>query len=562
MIAKKTYILFVALLVAVFFCSLALFAAEGKPKNAPEDKTKKTDEDKLKNADEYFRKKEYLIAKQIYKDVYLSSKEPMVLEKALWGKIKSDYRLKHYFETRQNIQRLFSMYPRTEYVYEAYLILGYIALDSKELREAKEYFKRVEGPFHEMSMVGEAELALKNGDILKAETMLSGISKKTFESEPRANYLRAMVYSKKGMHKEAVAQMNKIFETSLKEEGMRVGKAQILFDAGKLKEAEALIEKIILTPSSRNEGLEAKRILFEVYSKQGMTDEALKMSRDLFTTDAQDNFKLKVVSLYDSKGDIENALRYLIYLRDKGTRASEIEKRLKKAIASNDNRTSEYLQKYSGYLGAGSSFAVDASRYLISKGKKIEGMIILKGAMNSATKEEALLMQAELYIDEARYAEAGKILGPLTLDKRYAHRASFLLAEMLDKKGEYPLAIRYLAGIIKESRNSKAASLLGDICWKTGDRTNALTSYVLASEMGDGTSSVKAGDIYYLSGNTKKAVFYYGRLLKSDRKPTDNQSLQWAEYQYGKLTNNRDYLKKAVSGGGEIAEAASALLGE
>jgi Tfp pilus assembly protein PilF len=71
---------------------------------------------------------------------------------------------------------------------------------------------------------------------------------------------------------------------------------------------------------------------------------------------------------------------------------------------------------------------------------------------------------------------------------------------------------------------------------------------------------VKAGDCLYISGDYTKAKTYYKRAL--DYNVKDPKSLQWAQYQYGKLTKSNDYLKKAVTGGGEIAEAAAMISGD
>jgi tetratricopeptide (TPR) repeat protein len=68
---------------------------------------------------------------------------------------------------------------------------------------------------------------------------------------------------------------------------------------------------------------------------------------------------------------------------------------------------------------------------------------------------------------------------------------------------------------------------------------------------------VKAADIYYVSGKHDKAKAYYKKALDSGIK--DPRSLQWADYQYGKLAKNDEYMKKAKEGGGMVAEVADLM---
>jgi tetratricopeptide (TPR) repeat protein len=68
---------------------------------------------------------------------------------------------------------------------------------------------------------------------------------------------------------------------------------------------------------------------------------------------------------------------------------------------------------------------------------------------------------------------------------------------------------------------------------------------------------VKAADMYYLSGKHDKAKAYYKKALESGVK--DPKNLQWADYQYGKLAKDDEYLKKAKEGGGTLAEAADMM---
>lgn len=517
-------------------------------------------EGRLKTADEYLRTKNYIKAKEVYRAVFLADPKGISGEKALFGIGKADYYLKNYYEARQNIKRFISISQIPEYRDEAYLLLGYISLYFQKFKEAQQYFEAVGEPLKEKASIGKAEVALKTGDMARAEYFLSVLSKKTMETDPRALYVRAMLYSSKGMQREAVNTINRILDSALKELDIRVEKARILFNARKLKEAERLCRSIVDNPASGIEKINAKKVLLQIYEVDGKVDEALKLAIELLPYESGDDFKLKIVSLYDKKGDLNNAMKYLSLLSNKKSRSVEIEKRIKALIASRDPRAIEYAQNFSPFLDADAPFIVDASRYLIANGKKFEGMLLLRKASKGAAKGEASLYMAELLIQEGKYAEAEKILTPLTIDTRYLSRASYMVANIMERQGKYAVAIDYLMRIVKVAPDYRIAAKLGDLYYKAGDRQNAVKYYIIASNKGDGLSSVKAADCLYISGDYTKAKTYYKRAL--DYNVKDPKSLQWAQYQYGKLTKNRDYLKKAVTGGGEIAEAAVTILGD
>ncbi len=516
-------------------------------------------EDKFKTAEEYLKTKNYIKAKEVYRDIFLSAPKGPLSEKALFGMGKADYYLKNYYEARQNIKRFISVSQIPGYRDEAYLLLGYISLHFQKFKEAEQYFEMVGVSLKEKADIGKAEAALKTGDIVKAESSLAVVSKRVMETDPRALYVRANIYSMKGMQREAVSAINRILDPVLKDHDMRIDKAQIYFNAGKFRESERLCRSIIDNPVSSIERVRAKRILLNIYEAENKVDEALKLSLELLPYESGDDFKLKIVSMYDRKGDMYNAIKYLTYLKDKRTRSAEIEKRLKSIVNLKDSKGIEYYLKFAQYLDADAPFVVDASRYLIANGKKFEGMLLLRKALKGAVKGDASLYLSELLINEGKYAEAEKILVPLTLDSRYLYKASYMIAEIMGRQGKYIPAIEYLTKIVKAAKDYFIAAKLGDLYYRTGDRQNAVKYYIMASNKGDGLSSVKAGDCLYIAGDYSKAKIYYKRALDYDVK--DPKSLQWAQYQYGKLTQNGDYMKKAISGGGEIAETASVISG-
>lgn len=516
-------------------------------------------EEKLKTADEYLRTKNYIKAKEVYRDIFLAAPKGTLGEKALFGMGKADYHLKNYYEARQNIKRFISASQIPEYRDEAHLMLGYISLHFQKFREAEQYFEAVGESLKEKANIGKAEVALKAGDMARVEYFLETLSKRTIETDPRALYMRAMLYSSKGMQRDSVSTINRILDSALKEQDIRVEKARILFNAKKLKEAERLCRSIIDSPTSSIEKINAKRVLLQIYEVEGKVDDALKLGLELSPYEPGDDFKRKIISLYDKKGDLNNAMKYLSYLSNNKLRSAEIEKRIKSVISFKDPKAVEYVQRFSFSLDADAPFIVDASRYLIANGKKIEGKQLLMKALKGAVKGEASLYMAELLIQEGKYVEAEKILMPLTMDTRYLYKAFYMIADIMERQGKYAAAIEYLSRIVKTATDYRIAAKLGDLYYKTKDRKGAVKYYIIASNKGDGLSSVKAGDCLYISGDYAKAKTYYRRAL--DYNVKDLKSLQWAQYQYGKLTKNRDYLKKAIAGGGEIAEAAAMISG-
>ena len=516
-------------------------------------------EEKLKGALQYLQSKNYMKAQESYRSIYISSPKGPISEKALFGMGKADYYLKHYNEARMNLQRLTSLYRESEHLNEAYLLLGRTSVSLQKYDEARKFFGMVGGTLKEKANIGEASLALRLGDVAKAESLLANVNKKVLETDPEGLGVRALIFSNKGKHNEAITAINKISEPMLKELDLWDNKAEIYYNAGKIKEAERICKDIIAKPTSNTEKFRAKLILLGIYEVEGKTDDMLKLSIELASSERGDDLKFKIVSLYDKKGDFESALRYLAYVKDKALRSAEITKRLKSIVASKDPKATEYILKYSQYISPENPFIAEASAYLIANGKKQEGIALLKKTKGISGGESAIYL-SELLIGEGKYAEAKKLLENMTFDMRYIARVSTLMTEIMEKEGNYSTAIEYLKKVLKLSKDSRVYSMLGNLYWRTGEKANAAKFYVMASDMGDGVSSVKAGDCFYIMGEKKKAEIYYKKAL--NQKIKEGKDLQWARYQYGKLTGNRDYLQKATEGGGEIASAAEIMLGE
>ena len=515
-------------------------------------------EKKLQTADELFKAKKYSEAGELYREVFLSSRKGPVAERALFGMSKAEFSLKRYHETRLNINRLLAAYPQSAYADEAMLLLGYSALASRKYAEARNYFEKAGGDFRDKALIAKAELKLRLNDSAGAESLLKELPPRIRETEPRALFIKADLFSRKGMHREAISTINKISESVLKEEDLRVSKALIYYYASRFEDAEKLCKGILRESPSSLEVHNAKKTLAKVYEYRGKHDEALALNLDVFSREMDNDLAMTIAKLYDRKSDTGNALRYLTFVRDKKVRGQEMEKRLRKLLDLRDPKGVEYLSKYSLYLDLGSPFIADAARYLAANGRKREGTLLLKRA-HKGENGDASLSLAEILINEGKYGEARKLILPILFDKRYFFRSSYLMAETYRRERDYPRAIQHLVNAAKLSKEHWVHSRLADLYGEAGDGGNAVKHYVLASDAGDSVSSLKAGDLYYRRGEEEKARFYYKRALEQGVENPLN--LQWVQYQYGKLTGDRSYLKKAADGGGLVGEAAMILAG-
>ncbi len=516
-------------------------------------------EDPLKSADYFYKTRHYNKAEEIYRGVFINNRRGPFSERALWGMVRTDYKLKRYSEARLNLQRFLLAFPQSEYVDEAFLLTGYILMYDKKFDQAQHYFEQVVAPLKQKADIGRAEVALKRDDVAAAESIINAMDKKELGRNPRALYVQAVILSKKGMHKEAVSVINKIFDVILREEDLRADKALIYFNASRMDRAEKLCESIIADPVSMIEKQKAQKILAKVYEGKGRVDDALKLYLDLGPYETDDSVKMSIASLYDKKGDRENALRYASLLKDKGKRSSEIEKRLRQLIAAKDPKAAECLLKFLASISQESPFILTAAQYLIENGKKLEGNLLLNKAMHGVQEGDAALLMAQMLFKDGKYSEAEKTLAPLLLDNRYFVKATFLMIDILSQKGDLQGAIGYLEKANKYSKSARISNKIADLYLETGDKARALQYYKVASDVyGDAVAALKAGDLLFLSGNLSKSRVYYKRALSLGL--PDEKSRQWAYYQYGKMTNDKEYLKKAANGGGAVGEAAKLLI--
>ncbi|MBF0558941.1 MAG: hypothetical protein HQL08_09185, partial [Nitrospirae bacterium] len=218
------------------------------------------------------------------------------------------------------------------------------------------------------------------------------------------------------------------------------------------------------------------------------------------------------------------------------------------------------LLKFSASLDKDSPFLITASKYLIEKGKKREAAALLKKAETGVERGEAALYMAQVFFRDGKYSEAKKSAAPLLLENRYFIKASFLMADILTMQGDLQGAIACMEKASKYSNDMNISAKLADLHFATGNRVTAFKYYKTAAERGDASAALKAADLLFIYGKPSDARGYYQRALTLGL--SDEKSLQWAYYQYGKMTRNKEYLKKAALSGGLVGEAAGILAGD
>ena len=514
-------------------------------------------EDAFRQADAAMVSKQYFQARDLYRQVFVSAKDAADSSRALLGIAKSDYYLKNYYESDINLKRFFKLYKGSPHANEAHLLWGIDLMRTGKYKEAEEQLSMVRGELQEKADIARAELQFNLGETAKAEGLLLRIDRKIYENDPRVLYLRAMILSRQGKHDQAVQIINKIPDEALKAEDMSVGKAAIYYNARKFADAKKMLNAIISAPSSRIEDMQAKKTLFEIYSAENNDDAALKLAIELMGYEASDDLRLKVISLYEKKGDLDSAFRYITYLSNKKTRSDELEKRLKKMQEDKDPKADEYLLKYFIYLSIDSPYVIEASKYMEEKGYKEQAQRLLRKASRGRYGPQASIALAQMFIQDQKFSEAKKILTPITTDANYSGQASLMLYDILEREGNLKAAEEYRSRAVRVLTLQKDYAKVGDLYMKAGNSAEALKFYLRASHDGDASSMLKAADLYYVSGKRDAARMYYKKSLDSGLKEPKN--IQWADYQYGKLTRSDEYLKKAEQGGGAVSEAAGFL---
>jgi tetratricopeptide (TPR) repeat protein len=513
--------------------------------------------DDASDADAALEAKNYGLAKELYRKVYVSAGESGDISKAMLGIAKADYGLKNYYEAGLNLKRFFKSYGNSPLANEAHLIWGMSYLQIRKFKEAVEQLDLVSGDLQPNAWIAKAELELLKGNITAAEKQLDKLDKKKYESNYRVLYLKAMILSKQNKHDEAISTINRIPDTVLKEEGISVNKAIIYYNARKYIDAKEMLDKIIKEPSSRIESVQAKRTLFQINDIENNDEETLALALELLDYESTDEMKLKVVSIYDRKGDVDNAFRYLTSMRNKKVLAAEIEKRLKKLSDEKNPRLDEYISKYYFYLDPDSRYNVELSNYMMEKGNKDLARRILQRTLKGRSGAESAVLLAEQLLAEKKYAEAKKITQPVTTDANFSGQANLIMARIYESEGNDEGAASSRQRAIRILQTQKDYYRAGELYIRIGNKVEALKNYVKAADKGDVIAMIKAADLYYVSGKTGLAKTYYKRAI--DKGIKDPKSLQWADYQYGKLANDDEYLDKAKTGGGIVAESAELI---
>jgi tetratricopeptide (TPR) repeat protein len=517
-------------------------------------------EDVFTPADAAMTAKQYPQAKELYRQIFISSTKDSDAARALLGIAKADYHLKNYYESDINLKRFFKSFKNTVHDDEAHLVLGLDRMNIHNYKEAEVQLDLVKGDFQEKATIAKAEIAFIQGGTDKAEKLLAKLDRNAYENDNRVLYIRAMILSRQEKHEQAIQTINKIPDQVLKAENIAVSKAIIYYNARKYIDSKDMLIAIINAPSSRIEAIEAKRTLFQIYEAENNQDEALKLAAELILFEPTDELRLKAVSLFEKKGDLDDAFLYLTYLNNKKTLSEELEKRLKKLQDDKDPKADNYLLKYFNYLSIDSPYTIEAAKYMDQKGYKEQAKRLLQKAARGRNRAEASMVLAQMFIRERKFTEAKRLLTPITTDANYSGQAAVLLYEIFENEGNVSAAAEYRARAIRVLETQKDYSRVGDLYVRSGNNAEALKNYIRAAHKDDAISILKAADLYYLSGKHDAAKVYYKKAIDSGIK--DPKSLQWADYQYGKLAKDNEYLKKAEGGGGAVAEAAGLLRSE
>ncbi|MDX9714354.1 MAG: tetratricopeptide repeat protein [Dissulfurispiraceae bacterium] len=514
--------------------------------------------DHLKQADQFYKLEQYLEAKAAYSDIYRYFNKDAEGEAALLGIARSDFRLNLYNEAVIRLNIFIASFPESTHKNEALYLLAESLRKLGRFEDAKKNFEMVRDPLLNVSLLRLAQINLKQNDMQKAEEMFKLLPYEFRTKEPEAVLIEAEIQSRSGKHKEALALVRKIKDSEIKNNELLIDKASVLFAAGQLTESEDILKPISESSISAVDRNNSRKLLLKIYEAQGKIDDALKISIELSAGQSSDQLKLKIISFYEKKGDVQNALRYLTYIVDKKLRGSEIERRLKSFEEKHDPKLMDYLVRYSLYLSEDSPYLVETAKKLAENNKKAEALTLYRKALTGSNKAYAAIMLSSVLLQEGKTAQAKRMLEPFLLDTRYLESSSVIMADILEREGELKKAAEYLLKVIKVVKNNNNIhAKLGDIYWKLENRRASLQSYVRAATGSNPLYSVKAADALYLGGDLKKASVYYKKAL--DAGINDKNILQWAEYQYGKITGNKDYLKKAEQKGGLLGEAAAIL---
>ncbi len=507
-------------------------------------------EDLIKEGEKLIKSGQYLKCRDYYKKFI---EYPNLADAALLNIGKCEYYLNNYPEASFYLRRLLRDFKESSYTNEGNLYLGLSYLKMGKYRDAEFYLKKVLSPFEKPANIGLGWISYQKGEIRTVESILNKLSPIDFKESTDAYLLKIKYLLMTGKVEEAL----KEFENNpkLKNKKFDIDKAEILIRANKFNEAEKLLTKVINYDEKMSNKIKAKNMLFELYLLQGKTDEALKLGKELSFYISSDEFKVKLLSIYLTQKNYDDALKILISLKDQKLKTKKIEEFINKLKAENPQKVTEYIIKLSPFLNADSSLLTYYAEVLLKEGKLSDAKNILKKVLTGHRKAEAIVPYAQILVAEGKLKEAKKILEPIK-DKKPSALA--LYAQILYKEGDKQNALLDIRKASKSLQDPNILSIAGDLEYSVGDKKNALNLWVKATNLGSAEASLKAADYYYLSKNIKEASKYYKKTI--DLGNIDNKSLMWAYYQYGKINKEKSYLEKVANSEGELAKAAKELL--
>lgn len=505
-------------------------------------------QDILKEGEFLLKEGQYLKARDFFKK-YIEVQN--VADQALLGIGKSEYFLENYPEAILYLRRLLRDFKDSPHVNEANLFLGMSYLKQGKVKDAEFYLKKVSPPLEQKARIGLGWIHLQKGDLKVVESIVNQIDNKELKMNPDAALLRVKYLAQTGKPEQAL----KEFEKNPKLRRFEIERAEILYRANKLNEAERLLRKIVLESKKLMDTIQAKNLLFEVYLSQGKTDEAMKVAKDILLYMPNDNFKTKVYSIYNSQQNYDEAFKILLTLRDRKVKLKKMEEFVNDLIKNKPDRASEFIIKTYPFLSNDSIYLIEWSNFLIKEGKLAEAKNLLRKAQSGPRKSETTLPFAQILVKEGKINEAKKLLESLK-DKNSL--AVSLYGQILLKEGDRVGALNHFRKVAEKITEPDLLESIGDLEYSIGDRKRAIKYWIDAASRGRASSALKAADYFYLNNNLQISSEYYKKAIELNLQ--DNESLMWAYYQYGKITKNKSYLEKVANSEGKLSQAAKELL--
>ncbi|MCK7505563.1 MAG: hypothetical protein MZV70_16805 [Desulfobacterales bacterium] len=140
-------------------------------------------QDDLRRAGDSFQQRDYIKARDLYQEAFLSAKGSDIAEKALLGLAKAEYHLRRYHEANLQSPEVCIAVSQIGRHRRGPPYLGYRSLRLDRLNDAQGYFERVGGQFRSRAALGMAEIMLAKGDIAAAEASFRRVDRKDIEGD-------------------------------------------------------------------------------------------------------------------------------------------------------------------------------------------------------------------------------------------------------------------------------------------------------------------------------------------------------------------------------------------